>query len=338
MVILIGGGMKDSADIRKINKNKILKILWRGGQYTKQQLSVQTGLSIATCNTLLNELEQSHEVVGEKRRLQDVGRESVCYQINEGFESFLCIYFEFYNGEKHLILHLLSPVGNILEKINKKYELIDYPVIANEVEIIRKRYNNISQIIVGTPSIAENGIIRHCDIIELENVELVIQLEQQFHIPVYLENDMHLKAYGYYSKCGKANEIITLANFPSHILPGTASIHAGMILKGKNQFAGMVGFLPYEMDREKELEQLGKETCRPFVSKAVTSIITIINPGIVVLTGDLLSKDSLDWIRNDCLQYIPNEYMPTFIYETNLNTFYLEGMYQKALDLKGVIK
>ena len=97
-----------------------------------------------------------------------------------------------------------------------------------------KQHNNISQIIVGTPSIAENGIIRHCDIAELENVEIVCQLEKQFHIPVYLENDMHFKAYGYYSKCGKADEIITLANFPAHILPGTASVHAGMILKGKN--------------------------------------------------------------------------------------------------------
>ena len=330
--------MKDSADIRKINKHKIQKILWKGGQYTKQQLSVQTGLSIATCNTLLNEMEQSNEVIGEKKRLQDVGRESVCYQINEQFESFLCIYFELLNGERTLTLHLLSAIGNIIEKIEKKCEIIDYSVIDNEIECVLKQHNNISQIIVGTPSIAENGIIRHCDIAELENVEIVCQLEKQFHIPVYLENDMHFKAYGYYSKCGKADEIITLANFPAHILPGTASVHAGMILKGKNQFAGMVGFLPYGIEREKELELLKKDTCRPFVSKAITSIIAIVNPGIVVLTGDLLCQESLGWIRKDCLQYIPDEYMPTFIYEDDLNAFYLEGMYQKALDLKGVIK
>ena len=149
---------------------------------------------------------------------------------------------------------------------------------------------------------------------------------------------MHFKVYGYYSKWGNKDEIITLANFPTHILPGTASVHSGMILKGKNQFAGMVGFLPYGVDREKELELLEKDTCRPFVSKAITSIITIVNPGIIVLTGDLLDEESLKWIREDCLQYIPYEYMPTLIYEDDLNDFYLDGMYQKALDLKGVIK
>ncbi len=329
--------MKDSADIRKINKHKIQEILWKGGQYTKQQLSMKTGLSIATCNTLLNEMEQSKEVIGEKRRLQNVGRESVCYQINEDFENFLCIYFELLDGEKYLALHLLSPVGNIIEKIEIKCDIIDYRVIACETESMRNRYKNISQIIIGTPSIAENGVIQHCDIPELENIEIVQRMEQKFRIPVYLENDMHLKAYGYYSKCGRTDEIITLANFPSHVLPGTASIHAGMILKGKNQFAGMVGFLPYGIDREKELELLEKNTCRPFVSKALTAIIAIVNPGIIVLTGDLLCEESLAWIKEDCLQYIPDKYMPAFIYENNLNAFYLEGMYQKALDLKGVI-
>ena len=83
--------MKDSADIRKVNKNKIL---WQGGQYAKQQISLKTGLSVATCNTLLNTMEEAGEVIGEKKQLQDVGRESVCYQINEAYESFLCVYFE----------------------------------------------------------------------------------------------------------------------------------------------------------------------------------------------------------------------------------------------------
>lgn len=330
--------MKDSADIRKVNKHKIQKILWEGGQYTKQQLSVKTGLSIATCNTLLNEMEQSGEVTGEKRRLQDVGRESVCYRINEDFETFLCIYFELLDGERVLTLYLLSAVGNILEQSRKHLEVIDYDAVAAEIERVHGQHQNISQMIVGTPSIAENGVIRHSDIPELEDTALVKRLEQDFHIPVYMENDMHLKAYGYYRKCGREDETVTLANFPAHVLPGTASVHQGIILKGKNQFAGMVGFLPYGIQLEEELGVLEKSTCRPLVSKAVTAVIAVINPGIIVLTGNLLSKESLKWLRQDCLRYIPEEYMPVLVYENDLDGYYLEGMYQKALDLKGVIK
>ena len=327
--------MKDSADIRRINKLKILKILWNGGQFSKQQLSVMTGLSIATCNTLLNDLEQTGQVTGEKKRLQDVGRDSVCYRINESYESFLCIHFDVLNGIKYLITHLLSPVGRILESTEKQYTILNYETISDEIKSLLKRYPNISEIIVGVPGVAMHGVITHCDIAEMNNMKLTSQLEQDFHIPTHMENDMHFKTYGYYRVNGKEDEIITLVNFPAHILPGTATVHAGTVLKGRNQFAGMVGFLPFGVDRKEQLALLDKNTCRPFISKAVTSLISIINPGKIILTGDLLDENSIGWISEDCMQYIPAEYMPDFVYEDNLNTYYLAGMYHKALDLKG---
>jgi len=45
--------MIDSADVRKLNKNKIRKIMWKGGVWTKQTVADVTGLSVATCNTLI---------------------------------------------------------------------------------------------------------------------------------------------------------------------------------------------------------------------------------------------------------------------------------------------
>ena len=329
--------MKDSADIRKVNRHKIFTILWYGGQFSKQQLSVQTGLSIATCNTLLNEMEQAKEVIGEKKRLQDVGRETVCYKINEAYESFLCINFEVLNDMRYFTIHLLSPVGTIIEKVEKQFAILDYPAIASEVEHLLENHKNVSQILIGIPGIAKNGIIRHSDIDELENIALVSLLEKKFHIPVHMENDMHYKAYGYYCKHGKEDEIVTFAYFPTGILPGTASVHGGMIIKGRDHFAGMPGVLPFDTNRDELPALLHKETCRPFVSRTIASIITLINPGTIVFTGDLLDKDSLLWIREDCMQYIPEEYMPDFIYEDDFNSYYLAGMYHKALDLKGVI-
>ena len=242
--------MKDSADIRKVNRHKIFTILWYGGQFSKQQLSVQTGLSIATCNTLLNEMEQAKEVIGEKKRLQDVGRETVCYKINEAYESFLCINFEVLNDMRYFTIHLLSPVGTIIEKVEKQFAILDYPAIASEVEHLLENHKNVSQILIGIPGIAKNGIIRHSDIDELENIALVSLLEKKFHIPVHMENDMHYKAYGYYCKHGKEDEIVTFAYFPTGILPGTASVHGGMIIKGRDHFAGMPGFLPFDTNRD----------------------------------------------------------------------------------------
>lgn len=48
--------MKDTADIKRENKSQIRKLLISGNSYTKQQVSLQTGLSVASCNTYLNEM------------------------------------------------------------------------------------------------------------------------------------------------------------------------------------------------------------------------------------------------------------------------------------------
>ena len=39
------------------NRKTIFHFMLDGKEYTKQQVSVGTGLSVATCNTLLNEME-----------------------------------------------------------------------------------------------------------------------------------------------------------------------------------------------------------------------------------------------------------------------------------------
>ena len=79
--------MKDSADIKWANKSLIRVLLRSGSAYTKQQIALQTGLSVASCNTYLNEMEAAGEVLGESRRLHDMGRSSVLYKLNERYES-----------------------------------------------------------------------------------------------------------------------------------------------------------------------------------------------------------------------------------------------------------
>ena len=190
--------MKDSASIKRENKMQIRKLLVCGKSYTKQQIALQTGLSVASCNTYLNEMETIGEVIGEKQKLHDVGRNAVVYKLNEDFESVLCIYFELIQGIKSITTAVFSPTGRLLNQQVHQYENLDYVVIEREVAEILEQFSNVSQIMVGTPSIAENGVIRHSDILELENVPLKALLEEKFQRPVFLANDMHYKVYGYY--------------------------------------------------------------------------------------------------------------------------------------------
>lgn len=326
--------MKDSADIKRANKNRIRRLLCSGEAYTKQQIALQTGLSVASCNTYLNELEATGEVCGEKQQLHDVGRSSVLYKLNEGYESILCLSFALLQGVKSITTWVLSPTGALLYEQNRAFPWLDVTAVKQQTAAALERFPNISRILVGTPSIAENGVIRHSDLAELEDVPLKAVLENQFHRPVFLANDMHYKVYGYYRQERCSDEIITLVNYPSGVLPGTATVHKGTLLTGKNLFAGMVGFLDYGISREEQIKRLQRPTAEPLIIQATIALISILNPHRLLLTGDLLREGDLERIRTACLRCIPEEYMPQFFFLPHTETEYRWGMYWTAIDRK----
>lgn len=344
--------MKNSADIRRENKKSIYRFLLEGRgkvrrsraaepsdkgelpQYTKQEVAAATGLSPATCNTLLNDMEREGMVHGVAKKAGDVGRSSVLYQIREEHEHYLVLYFYVEHGKKIAVSTLFSAVGRVQVQERQECDLLDYTRLVDLMFHMTQRYGLPAQIIVGVPGIAEGGVIRHCDIPELEGEPLKQKLEEGFSIPVTMETDMHFKAYGYYRKNGNDDEVITLAYFPSHVLPGTATIYKGTILSGSSGFAGMTGFLPSDVSREEQLELLNPKECLPFLVQSLSAVIVLLNPGKIVLTGDLVTDSILEETRKKCLEFIPSEYMPEFLQVESFDSCYLEGMFQAAVDRK----
>ncbi len=328
--------MKDSADIRKVNLHKIRSILWKGDWFTKQQISELSGLSVATCNNLLNDLSDSGEVISRKIRLHDVGPTALEYKINEEYESILCLWIEGYPNVNIVNARVLSTVGNVLDSLKQEYDSIDEDVLYSTVDAILKRYTNVSSIMVGVPAVADKGIISHCDIENLNGFKLVEEFTKRYSKKVYMENDMPYKAFGYYKKLDDADKVITVVFFPKRVLPGSATVHKGMIIKGKDHFAGMIGFLPFDKSQKELLDSLKDDSSLEIITKSVISLIAIQNPSVIVLSGELVNEEVITKVKEDTLKVIPEEYMPEIIYQKDMMDYYVEGMYQKALELKGV--
>lgn len=326
--------MKDSAAIKRANKALIYRLLTDSPPCTKQQIARRTGLSVASCNTYLNEMEHAGQVLGQKQKLHDVGRDAVVYRLNEDYECFLCLSFALIQGVKSITTDLLSPTGRLLEHTVEPLDRLDAAAILDRAEAALGRHPNISQILAGTPSIAEHGVIRHSDIPELEEVPLKALLEEGFHRPVHLANDMHYKVYGYYRQQRLTDQIVTLVNYPAGVLPGTATIHKGVLLTGKNFFAGMVGFLDYGMTLDQQLQRLRRPGAEPLIIQAAIALISILNPHRLLFTGDLLRAEDLGPIADACRRCIPAEYMPELVFLPSTDDCYRWGMYWTAIDRK----
>ncbi|MCR4897791.1 MAG: hypothetical protein K5892_01050 [Acholeplasmatales bacterium] len=93
--------MKNTSDVRKDNISMILDIVGDGEDHTVLSVSKDTGLSVATCNTLLKMLVQSKQVIGTKRQINGIGRSSIIYHINSEYYSYLNI--QYFKGENKYI-------------------------------------------------------------------------------------------------------------------------------------------------------------------------------------------------------------------------------------------
>lgn len=326
--------MKDSAGVKQQNKSLIRTLLAEGGAYSKQQIAGKTGLSVASCNTYLNEMERSGEVLGERRQLHAVGRTAVVYRLNEDYESFVCLSFEMVQGQRQLTIQVLSSTGQLQLRQVQRWEQLPLSRVRAELEQVLARFPNASRIVVGTPSIAEHGVIRHSDIPEQEGAPLVSELEQSCGLPVSLANDMYYKIYGYYRQERNPDQIVTLVNYPTGVLPGTATVCNGTVLTGRNLFAGMVGFLDYGMSREEQIRKMHRPTAGPLMTQAVIALISILNPHKLLFTGDLIRQEDLQSIRTACQRCIPPEYMPDFGYLPDVERYYRLGMYWTARERK----
>ncbi len=328
--------MATTSEIRRENIAAIRRLLWQGRLLSKKDIASELGLSVATCNTLLNDMAASGEVTLEPRRTGNAGRGGFCYRASEDYASIVVADIDLRGNERVFHANTLSLTGTVLNALDATLPQLDGSELLALIERTCGLLGNVRQIVLGVPGAVRDGAIGHCDIPELNGVDVAAGVAARLGIPIHIENDMHLKATGYCHEHCNRDEVATLANFPPHVLPGTATVHAGEPIRGAHGFAGMVGFLPFKeagepMSRERQIELLSIQTCRPIVTHAVASLCAVLNPNVVVLTGELLDETCVEWLHDGCARTLPEEFLPELRFERNFDRYYQIGMHQMAL-------
>lgn len=327
--------MIDSSDVRKININRIRTLMWRGGKFTKLSVAKATGFSVATSNTLLNELANTGEIIGEKRHLNGVGRGSIVYRINEQFESILCLRIDISSDEiRYLHCDILSMLGKQLFKETKQYNKLDEQTVIHTILELIEQYTNINCIIIGICGIIDEGVVFMSDIPELEGIPLEKKIASVTNVPLYIAYDCQFRVYGEYKRSGYSTETLSLVYAVKNVLPGTASVVENIILNGRNGFAGMTGYMSFDIDREELIKKVTTNDAAKYVADSVIALITILNPNEIVYAGNVFDAKVLEEIRQISMKKLPEKIIPSFRILENPETCYLDGMYYKAIEIK----
>lgn len=313
------------------------RVLWEGAAHTKRELSDLTGLSLATVNAALNDMDRTGEVISAGARHGSAGRTARLYRANEAFSPILAAHVDVECGERVLVRTVLSVTGGLIDRDEVRLPELDGPSLVRLLGDWHRSHPDAAQASVGIPGIVSDGIVRHSDLAELDGAGIVADLEEVLGIPALAANDMHLKAYGFFRELGDEGKTVTLANFPVGVRPGTATIANGAVVTGASQFAGMVGFVP--LGARGALAPPAPEDfsppCPELVAHALATVVASLNPDIILCTGGLLDEDAdLDAVQDMLGRWIPEEFIPRLERRHDLEQCYLGGLLARALDAR----
>ena len=330
--------VSNTAQVKRYNQDLVKNALKELSDGTKNTIARITGLSVATCNTILNELAASEEIIEVSHDydgMKNVGRPAKTYRFNENHSFLACIYMGLEDGKKTVSYAVVNLLGNVVWKESMEKDMITYHEIENLIKKMVQEKENIKALGIGIPGVVNHQkVVDFCDIEELNDCPLAEKISKQFGLDVVIENDMNAIAYGFYQERGYTEDTsLAVVSFFKDNCAGSGILVDGRIIHGNTNFAGEVAYLPSEYTREeqKKLRDIRTENIK-MISKTICSITAIINPETIVLTGASVDETLIEDIYLFCSETIPTKHLPNIRFVEKVEEYYLKGLSTLTLE------
>ncbi len=296
---------------------------------TKVGLAARTGLSPATCATIVNELERTGEALRSDEVTSSGGRPAHVYSYNPHFAHILALYVTNESGDNRIVCATFTSTGGAVLRETLRPPRIDADTLESTVAELIRRDPLVKCVGVGIPGVVHEGVIGLSDIPALRGVALADRVRQRFGVAVVVENDMNLAAYGYYHRHLDELDSLAVVMLPRGNGPGTGIIVDGRILHGHRGFAGEVHYLP---ENYNPLFQAATDDSA-FVgalARMLATVIALVDPQRIVLTGELVKPSMMEPLAHACAEVIPTEHCPEMRFQADCSEEYLEGLRLRA--------
>ncbi|MDD2972699.1 MAG: ROK family protein [Lachnospiraceae bacterium] len=325
-----------TAQVKENNKKLILETLLALKQATKNTVAKETGLSVATCNTLLNELARANEivVVPQEKKPSGAGRPSKTYCVNHNSYTVCCISLFRDQGVNTMGCRIYNSMNYLVAEKEDVKAPVTYDSIHHMLESLTGEYDNIKIISIGIHgTIDVEGRVQNSCFSSLNGINLIQNIDRDFALPVIIDNQINLITYGFYKQLEDSTikNVITLS-FDNMKCTAAGFILNGQLLHGKDNAAGDVSLLslPPESSTRGIFRTSTKASAEDVMAKTISTFIQLLNPDIILLTGSGISISLMGILTNACSRYIPEEHMPEFSYTKDSSTHYQTGLLEMA--------
>ena len=299
--------MSSTIEIKRQNLDSIRTAIQEQGVTTKAMLSQLTGLSVATCNNLLNEMFNAGELLSVDQEASQGGRKALRYTYNKDYFHVLTLQIKSVEQLGYVRYSVADALGQCVEEETLHPQNIDSGYLIDYLSLILRKEPLIRAVAVAVPGIVVNGEITQCDIAALEGVKLQALLEESLGVPVIVENDMNFIAYGVYCDLGLEEQSLIVIDFPMNDPAGSGIVIDGKIYKGAHMFAGELAYALSEGGIPRETQHasgMERGDLVQMVVKAVVMASCVLDPGKIVLMCERLDEQTLEEVRTACKKYI----------------------------------
>lgn len=324
--------ISDTKKIKKMNVELIKSTIKDMGPLTKLSVSNITGLSVATCNTILNELLANNEISETANQMESrSGRPAKYFKYNSDHAHIACIMLQKDGPIQSLSYVIANLLGEILDENHISLNTLTLEHLFQSITTILEKDSLVNSIGIGIPGVVDDGYIEICDIPSLIHVNLKDELNKQFDVDFTIDNDMNYTVQGVSDHTMNGNDLAVLT-FLNNELPGAGFLVNGQVINGSSYFAGEISYLPFGLAKDQLVDQMQtKEGFINLCSRIISVVTTIINPKYVILTGKATNPAFIPDIEKACLQYIPAKHMPQITCKKDLHTEYIKGLIQATL-------
>lgn len=324
-------------DIRQANKERIRRALQQHEKSIKADIAKSTGLSMATCSTALNEMLKSGEILKVDQTGFSIGRPADIFSYNPDHLHVLALCTTIRNGQNFVEYVIADTLGHIIHREENTIECVSIELLDALITSARLHDPQIRAVGLGIPGHARDGIIEQCDIPGLQQVDFAKFIQEKHGVQVIVENDMNIITYSLHNKLADHEEDIATLFFPDqpNSYVGSGYIVNGHLLKGSTMLAGELRYAAsaFGISLEKQQAILSdRPAFLDFVAQMVVLLACTINPSRLVVMGNSLSHDELQYIRARCLQFIPESDLTVLDVNNQPLEEYAEGLLRLTLD------
>ncbi len=332
--------INNTVDVKRMNTERIRSEMQNTKKSTKIEIARSTGLSVATCGTILNEMYKSGEVLRVEQETPYIGRPASVFSYNVDYQHVLGIYMAMAENNNRTICYAVANgIGMVISEEKIMVEAVNFQEIENHAAEILENDPLIQFITFGFPGISHSGIVEICDIKEAIGLDIEGQLNRRFGIPVELRNDMECITRGAYATVPNDGGSLVSIYFPDveGNYVGSGCMIDGKIVHGHSKFAGELSFLldMLGFSREEQTAMIvnpDRSAFHSLASKLVMTMICVVDPEVIVLLGNHITQQDLAEIRNLCGNIVSNHHIPTLVADSDIHRKYVAGLIRAACD------